>query len=401
MITPNREQEFVIEQAVWWYYNSPDLVFQYDGGPGTGKSYVLGEIIRRLNLNILTEVAPMAFIGSASLVMRNKGLITAKTAHSWLFDVLVTEKLDKNGKVVMDTLLNVPIMVPRFVPVPCLPESIKLIVVDEAFSMPASLRPEIEKFGIKIIACGDQNQLPPVKDLPAYLYNGRIYHLTEVMRQQGKDDINYIANRVMRGLPLLNGYYGNSIVINKRDLTDDMLMWADIVICGKNKTRDEYNNRIRSILGYRTNLPSINEKIVSRNNNWLESVPLSDGGELNLVNGLIGRIQNEPGIASFDGEVFLLNFVPDLRPDALFMNSKCNYQHIISDHVTRRHIRENKYSKGNMFEYAYAITAHIAQGSQFHKVVYIEEKMPKEIQNNINLVGASRADTALIYVKDY
>ena len=399
MITPNREQEFVIEQAVYWYYHSNEQVFQYDGGPGTGKSFVLMEIIKQLGLNILTEVAPMAFIGSASLVMRNKGLVTAKTAHSWLFDVVVTEKRDNNGNVVMDTLLNVPVKIPKFLPVSALPDSIKLIVIDEAYSLPAKLRPEIEKFGIKIIACGDQNQLPPVKDYPGYLHSGMIYHLTEVMRQQGKDDINYIANRVQRGLPLLNGYYGNSLVIDRSQLTDSMLMWADTIICGKNATRDMYNDRIRSILGYRTKLPSIGEKIVCRNNNWFESVPLSDGGELNLVNGLVGRVQNNPSIASFNGEVFLLNFVPDLRQDALFINSKCNYKHIISDHVTRKHIRENKYSTGNMFEYAYAITAHIAQGSQFHKVIYIEEKMPSEIQTSINLVGATRADMALIYVK--
>ena len=73
----------------------------------------------------------------------------------------------------------------------------------------------------------------------------------------------------------------------------------------------------------------------------------------------------------------------------------------ISNYTNRNIIRNNKYEVGNMFEYAYAITDHVAQGSQWHKVVYIEERMHPDIQINLNVVGASRADQQLIYVKPY
>jgi hypothetical protein len=89
-----------------------------------------------------------------------------------------------------------------------------------------------------------------------------------------------------------------------------------------------------------------------------------------------------------------------ILPDAIFTNLDVNFGYINADYETRNAIKNNsKYHRGCLFEYAYCITAHIAQGSQFHKVVYIEEHMPRNIQNNINLVGASRADEALIYVK--
>lgn len=399
MIIFNEGQERVINAALDWYYNSPEQVFQYDGPPGSGKSVVLNEIIKRLGLNPLIEVAPMSFIGSASLVMRNKGLWNAKTAHSWIYNVEAVDLRDKYGNVIMDTLLNVPVKVMRFIPIDHLDPNIKLIAIDEAYSMPLSMRPAIERFGIKIIACGDQNQLPPVKDLPAFLADGKIWHLTESMRQQGKDDITYIANRVNKGLPLINGYYGNSLVINRKDLSMNMLLWADAVICGRNSTRDQINAQIRKALGHTSKLPEYGEKVVCRSNNWLEGVELANGSKINLVNGLIGTVYSNPDVSSYDGDTFSMNFVPDLSIDAFFYNIRCNYLHMISDNKTRVQIRGNKYAKGNMFEYAYCITAHVAQGSQFHKVVYIEEPMGPNIQTNINLVGASRADQALIYVK--
>ena len=398
MFTFNQGQEFVIESAVDWYLNSKNQVFEYDGGPGTGKSAVLNEIIRRLNLNPNLEVAAMSFTGSASLVMRMKGLINAKTFHSWCFNITPVPLRDKYGKVVMDELMNVPIMIPKFIPVQSLPENIKLIAFDEAYSLPKKYRNEIEKFGIKIIACGDQNQLPPVNDDPAFLTGQSTYHLTQCMRQNGRDDIIYIANRVNAGLPLMNGYYGNSLVIDRSDLTDDMLMWADMVICGKNKTRDVINKRIRSAYGYRSELPMYGEKIVCRNNNWLEGVTLDNGWEINLCNGLTGRVLSAPDVSSFDGKLFSIAFAPDLAPQAVF-NTRCNYNHMIADNEARLKIRNNKYEIGNKFEYAYCITAHIAQGSQAHKVVYIEEPMHPSIQRAVNLVGASRADQQLIYVK--
>ena len=401
MFELNQGQKYIVDEAVKWYHNSYEQIFQFDGPPGSGKSVVLMEILKRLGLDILTETACMAFIGSASLVMRMKGLINAKTIHSWLYQVKEVNALDKHGNPIMDTLFNKPIKAPKFIPVDHLDPQIKLIVIDEGYTVPLSMKHQIEKFGIKILVCGDQLQLPPVGDLPAFLTTGKIYHLTEVMRQLGRDDIVYLTNRVRAGLPLINGYYGNSLVINFNDLSDNMLLWADQVICCKNKTRDDLNYKIRNILGHKSALPEYGEKIVCRKNNWLESLPFNNGGELNLVNGLIGKVANAPDVSSYDGKLFSLDFIPDLVPNMMFSQSRCNYKHMISDYYNRNSIRNNRYEVGNMFEYAYAITDHIAQGSQWHNVVYIEERMHPDIQINLNVVGASRADTRLIYVKPY
>lgn len=399
MIKLSDEQQFIIDAAADWFYNGTDQVFQYDGVPGAGKSVVLMEIIKRLGLDILTEVAPMSFTGTASLVMRMKGFINAKTAHSWIYHVDAVPLLDDKGNKVMDLLLNVPIMIPKFRLVSKLDDSIKLIVIDEGYCLPKTVGDHVRRFGIKILVCGDQNQLPPVNDEPAFLTSGKIYHLTKCMRQLGREDISFIAGRAGLGLPLLNGYHGNSLVINRNSLSDGMLLWADIIICGTNKTRDEINRRVRTLKGYTSDLPQYGEKVVSRSNNWLEGVELSNGTEINITNGLVCKVLSNPDVSSYDGEQFSMTIAPELAPNAIFFNTRCNYKHMIADCKTRDSIRKNKYAKGNMFEFAYAITTYLSQGGQWHKVIYIEEFMRSDIQKAMNLVGASRADTSLIYVK--
>ena len=399
-ITLNAGQQFIVDEAIDWFKNSSEQVFQYDGPPGSGKSIVLNAIVKALKLDVYTEVAPMSFIGAASLVMRTKGLYSAKTAHSWCYEIVDVPKKDEFGNVVRNQRTGKPIYAVKFRPKSKLDKRIKLIIIDEAYCMPANMRPVIEKFGIKIIACGDQNQLPPVKDRPAYLVSGKIYHLTQIMRQIGIDDIIFIANRAMLGLPLLNGYYGHSMVIDRENLTDGMLLWADAIICCKNATRDKINEHIRNIKGFYTDLPCYGERVVCRNNNWNTTVLDNNGNEIALVNGLIGTVQNQPGPESLDlnNYTFTLSFAPDLAPVNFTVDA--NYDYMISEHGTRQILKQDKYEEGAMFEFAYAITCHIAQGSQFHKVIYIEESMQGNIQSCLNLVGPTRADQQLIYVKN-
>ena len=398
-LTP--DQEYVVQKAVEWFNNSTEQVFQYDGPPGSGKSVVLNAIVQRLGLDIHSEVAPMSFIGAASLVMRTKGLYTAKTAHSWIYEVSYVPLKNENNEIMYDEF-HIPIKKRVFTLKQWLPSSIKLIIIDEAYCMPLSMRPDIEKFGIKIIACGDQNQLPPVKDKPAYLVDGKIYHLTTIMRQAGLDDILFIANRAMNRLPLLNGYYGHSLVIDREDLTDSMLLWADVVICAKNKTRDTINQHIRYIRGYANSaLPCYGEKLVIRNNNWDHGVIDSNMNTINLVNGLMTTVVNQPSVESYNQRTKCINvqLVPDLARDCVF-DTRLNYEYLVSDINQRNIIKSNKYSIGVLAEFAYAITCHISQGSQFHKVIYIEEDMSPGIKPSLDLVGCTRADQQLIFVRN-
>ena len=74
--------------------------------------------------------------------------------------------------------------------------------------IPRRFRSVIENTGIKVIAAGDSGQLPPVGDDPGYLVDGKIYHLTQFMRQSGDSPILYLANRARQGLKIEPGNYG-------------------------------------------------------------------------------------------------------------------------------------------------------------------------------------------------
>jgi hypothetical protein len=130
------EQEKLIQDAVNWYWNSPEQVFQFAGGPGTGKSVVLNEIIRRIGL-LPEQVETMAYTGAAAIVMRTKGLIRSKTIHSTMYEMVSEPLLDVEGKPVLDPYFNTPIEMVTFVPRNL--SNIKLFAIDEAGTVPMSM----------------------------------------------------------------------------------------------------------------------------------------------------------------------------------------------------------------------------------------------------------------------
>lgn len=385
------EQQYIVNEAVKFYNNSSEQVFQFAGYAGTGKSVVLNSILERLDIP-LHRVAPMSYIGQASVVMRLKGLTNAKTIHSWLFKPVEAVKLDKDGNIVKDEYFNRPKFELKFEPKPL--DDIDIILIDEAGSVPFELKHEIESRGKKIIATGDLGQLPPVYGNPAYLYNGKVHQLTKIMRQAENSGLLFLADRARKGLPIHEGFYGDVLVINEDDLTDQMIASSDVVIVGKNATRDYINHKVRrDILNIKTDLPAYGERMVCRKNNWNIDV---DG--INLANGLLGNVVNVPGVHGFDGKTYKIDFQPTFM-NTYFKDISCDYNYLISNHKQKQLLKNSKYNQGEKFEFAYAITCHMSQGAQFNNGIYLEEFLGKDIQNNLNYTGITRFSNSMIYVK--
>jgi len=385
------EQQSLIKDCYNWFYFGTDQVFEYAGGPGTGKSFVLDYIINCLGIN-REQIAPMAYTGAAAVNMRTKGLLNAGTIHSWIYSPTIKQKQDKNGNIIMDEYFNRPKETLGFKPKYSL-KNIRLIIIDEAYMVPYKMKRDIERFGIKIIACGDWNQLPPINSEPAYLTDpNKVRLLTKVMRQAETSNIVKLAYAALNGYPISNGYYGDVLVINEDELTDQMITSSGIVISSKNSTREYYNNRIRDIYGFKGNTPQYMERVICRSNNKHEEV---DG--INLANGLIGSVINWPDVSGFDGKTFNLIFKPDLLNNAF--DIKASYKYFTAPYQQRDVLRSDRFLEGEKFEFGYAITAHLSQGSQFDNVIVIDEPMMGNVNNRLSYVAITRARKRLIYVK--
>lgn len=386
----NEQQMFIISKAVDWYLNSSEQIFQYTGGPGTGKTFILFEIIRRLQIQ-LSEIAPMAYTGAATIVMRTKGMPNASTIHSWLYEPVECVIVDENNKPVMDPYFNRPITELRFVPKDLL--GIKLIIIDEGSMVPLSMRNEILSRNIKIIVCGDLDQLPPIEDTPAFLHTGKVYRLTQIMRQAEGSGIVYISNRAKLGLPISCGLYNDMWVTTEDELTPELLVSANIILCGRNATRDKWNKYIReNLLGIYSTLPITGDKMICRKNNRNIEV-----GGINLANGLSGVVSDIPDVSRFDGKTYRMNFKPNLL-NSEFVDLKCDYMYLKASHKQKQYIKNSKYNDGEKFEFGYSSTVHLSQGSQYVNGIYFEEYMG-DISNSVNYTAITRFSSSGIYVK--
>lgn len=379
------EQMKIITEAVDWYFNSSEQIYQFSGPPGTGKSLVMNEIITRIRQKRPINVAPMAYTGAAAIVMRMKGQPEAKTIHSWLYKVVEVPVVDSFGNPIMDTYFDTPIMKTEFVPNTEELSKIGLIAIDEGFMVPIEMRDHILNTGKKVLVAGDINQIPPVMSSPAFLVDGNVRILKTIMRQAEQSAIVYLSQRALHGLPLHTGYYGDSIVVQKHELTKEMLLYANTILACTNKTKEEYNTMFRErILHLSGLLPHQGEKLICRRNNWT-----IESGGINLTNGMSGIVINEPDIRSMvDSKIFKIDFNPILT-NTPFFQIGVDYDYFTAPYDKKRSLNSYASSKSaNRFDFGYAQTVHTAQGSQWATGVFIQE--PMRNSNQINYTAISR-----------
>ena len=392
MIILNEQQEKIKNEAVHWFRHESSQVFEISGAAGTGKTVLIKAILEALHLRSHQYYA-MAYTGQASIVMRTRGFKTARSIHSTLYEVVEIEDKDENlvkkfgmGIKKKDFRLRSVI------------DPVELFFIDEAYMVPDWMVSDILSFGIKVIVAGDANQLPPVGANPAFLTGYGVHYLTQLMRQAEGDPIVYLANRVLDNQPIHCGRYGNNVlVINDDDFIPEMVGWADCICCGTNKTREAMNNYVRTLAGLSGNIPHFGERVICRKNNWEEE---KDG--IALANGLAGVIVKEPNPQSFNGKTFIIDFKPDLA-DIIFDDIKVSYDYFIATFEEKNQYRsyktDNRWIQGEYFDFSYALTTHLCQGSEYNNVVYFEEFLKQQIQQQLNYTAITRAREGLIYIK--
>lgn len=386
-----------------WFFHSEKQFFVLAGYAGTGKTTLLKHTVTEV-LNLVPDESA-AFVtptGKAATVLIRSG-IPACTLHKLIYQSLTEEQeVDVNGKKITVEKLF-------FKRRDSIEKRIKLIVLDEASMVSDETLYDLSGFGIKLLICGDNAQLPPVEGLNGFLKTPD-FTLKTIVRQQQGNPIIELAALAREGKYIPYGNYGGCVTVTSKRLFNGdkrikALFKADQIICGINKTRVQLNEEIRKLLG-RGPFPESGEKLICTQNNWETYIDAEM--RFNLVNGIIGEIYSPFYLngQSIGFTMFKPDFLEDFCPEALPFDTGIfedgYYRYKRGDYFEK--FDENGEAAGaftlNRFEYGYCISCHKAQGSEFDNVIVFDESYAfKEDKNRWLYTAITRAKKKLIILR--
>lgn len=393
----NTDQLYTAMDMEHWYHSSSTKqTYEISGAAGTGKTTLVLYLIDRLGLS-LNEVLFVAYMGKAATQLARHGL-PAKTIHSAIYNYETVPVRDENGHRVFLPDGRVKTK-GEFILKDHLKKKYKLIVIDECGMVPVNIAKDILSYELPVIALGDLNQLPPVFG-EAYFLQKPDSILRKIMRQSEGNPIIWLSQQILQGNYLKPGVYGKSAVIERNDLNDYLFKNTDIVITERNNIRNSVNRYYREQLYRFTNplRPYVREKVICRKNNW----DLSVGKGIYFTNGLTGTL-TDINMASFNGKTIKVNFMPDFI-DKTFNSVPVSYHHLfnLEDELSDSERAGERYL--DKIEFAYAITCHSSQGSQYPNVVFLEDDRnvwSADMQKKIHYTAVTRAIDQVTYVLNH
>lgn len=372
------DQEAALKTVESWYRSSSEQVFRLFGYAGTGKT----TLARHLAESTGGRVAFAAYTGKAASVLVSKGC-PASTIHSLIYIPYTRSKQKlRDMELQLDSRkLKVPqeswetdreiarlqkqvdiekgeVNKPGFV----LNENsevaeMDLLIIDECSMVGMDMGQDLLSFGTKILVLGDPAQLPPVASGGFFTEHKPDYMLTGIHRQAENDPIIHLATMVRTGKSLKVGQYGISRVMRRSELTPELPMAQDQIICGRNATRHGINTRCRELLGFaRDQVVVEGEKVVCLRNNH----------DLGILNGTLWAVDD----ASIE-ENLVTMALSEHGVDNGAQVGVTAWSAAFNGDVKeipwwdRRDHEE--------FDYGYALTCHKSQGSQWDNVMVFDE----------------------------
>ncbi|XAI96286.1 ATP-binding protein [Microcystis phage Mae-JY30] len=341
-MTFSPQQELAIKAVrAWLAEKRPKPFFYLAGYAGTGKTFLAKHLAEEAG-----KVVFAAFTGKAALVLAGKGCSPSSTIHSLIYK---PQEDDATG--ITRFILNHEDS----------PASeADLIVIDEVSMVGAELGRDLLSFGRPILVLGDPAQLPPVGDDTGFFTRHEPdFMLTEIHRQAADNPIIAMSMTIRTGGRLEVGNYGASRVIRRTDLSASDAVGADQVLCGMNKTRRLKNGKMRQLLGFSGAARFLpRERVVALRNN-------RDKG---LLNGSIWRVE-EVEFSDAD-ETEMIVFPLDAGMTRQAVEVKTHHAWLEGREKELDHQVARAFDP---FDYAYVLSVHKAQGSQWDNVVILDE----------------------------
>jgi len=343
--------------------------FKLGGFAGTGKTTLLKYVIE--DLSELGRCAVMAPTGRAANVLCNKG-VNATTIHRYLYELINDHPIEFRLK---DTV------------------EAAFFIIDESSMLSTPIMADLLSFQKPILFVGDPAQLEPVGD-DAKAMHKPDFVLTQIHRTMEDSDIIKFATRLrssgahpstlQREFEQSLPHNANSNLSFRASNTIKRSEWLnfDQIIVGTNKTRARFNQTFKKSL---------------------EALPVADDKLICL--------KNDYTCGVFNGEIFIVT--PDKDGDIYGQDSDTGFNII---HLRAEDGSVNWYpfweeyffdqslnplykSKGQVwFDYAYAITCHKSQGSEWDNVAVVDEAFGNP-PNRWRYTAATRAAKNLTWIR--
>lgn len=343
------QQDAALKAVDRWLKEGGKPIFRLFGYAGTGKT----TLARHFAEHVDGSVQFAAFTGKAAQVLRSKGANNARTLHSLIYRPRGEETVEdeSTGK----TSIAPTFSLNRQSPV----AKAKLIVVDECSMVDEQLGRDLMTFGTPILVLGDPAQLPPISGGGFFTEHEPDHLLTEIHRQAQDNPIIRLALDVREGREIEYGDYGDARVIGRNEVDQDLVLSADQVLVGTNRTRRRYNQRLRELKGFDASYPQAGDKLVCLRNDPAKG----------LLNGSLWKVMTSSRETVKPGINLLVSPEED-DPDrgvAKIKLLKAAFENPDEE------ISWQQKKRFDDFDYGYALTVHKAQGSQWNEVVLFDE----------------------------
>ena len=343
------QQDAALKAVAGWLKTGKPQIFRLFGYAGTGKT----TLARHFAEHVDGQVQFAAFTGKAAQVLRSKGATNARTIHSLIYRPRGEEAVadETTGKTSMSPTFSLN----RQSPI----ARAKLVVVDECSMVDEQLGRDLLTFGTPVLVLGDPAQLPPISGGGFFTEHEPDILLTEIHRQARDNPIIRLALDVREGREFMKGDYGTAQVIGRDEVSQDLVLAADQVLVGTNRTRRRYNTRLRELKGFEGPLPMAGDKLVCLRNDPAKG----------LLNGSLWKVMTASRETVKPGVNLLVSPEEDdpERGVAKIKLLKAAFE------TPEAEIPWQQKKRFDDFDFGYALTVHKAQGSQWDNVVLFDE----------------------------
>lgn len=355
MIELTPKQDLVVREAADWIRTAKGAFqapWKYLAGvAGSGKTTLAKKLAEEF------RVAYCAFTGKAANVLREKGCNGATTLHRLIYRPEEKPVQADDGSQRWST---------EFVAREDAPlGDYDVVVLDECSMVDAKMATDLLSYGKPVLVLGDPFQLPPVSGEGYFTSREPTWFLDEVHRQAAESGILRLATDIREGRGVCDhaGYMPEAAIVSLDEATaheDQLLRWTDIVLTGTHRMRKHFNSQYRLAKNFVSAFPEAGDQLVC----------LQNDHKRGLLNGAIWNAEADAQQRGFHKlEMFIS--ADDDPTQKLLVEA---WDHDFCDlEAEFEKMPWNRRAARARFAYGYALTVHKSQGSEWPRVIVVDE----------------------------